>query len=172
MKANTRKKLEKMGFDKEWLDEVYTYFTPRKYGKYEMLITDIEDLDDDPKYGEFIEKTCFDNAEELSVIHHFFDGNAYVLTVTETGEQIGSGIIDSSEFEECSEYETGDYNHPDWELTTYTLEEIIKDNARIQRYYKGIDNDYHKKVQENRELKKENESLRTRVAELRRMLNE
>ena len=171
MKANTRRKLEKIGFDKNWLDEVYTYFQARKHGKYEILITDIEHLDEDPKYGEFIEKTCFDCAEDLSVIHHFFEGCAYVLTVTETGKQIGSGFIDGAPFEECSEYETGNYNHPDWELTTYTLEEIIQNNSKLQKYYRNVEKDYHKKVRENIDLKRENEILKRKVAELQSHLN-
>ena len=171
MRADRRDKLERLGFDKEWLDNVYRYFTPRKNGKYEIVITDIDHLDDDPRNGILIEKTCFDNAEDLSVIHHFFEGCAYVMTVTETGEQIGEGILDESPFEECSGYETGDYNHPDWELTLYTLEEIIQNSPRIQRYYKSIDNDYNKKVKENRELKMENEALKRKVAELQGYLN-
>lgn len=171
MKCNTRNKLEKLGFDPNWLDEVYNYFTPRKHGKYEMVITDIEHIDEDPRGGIFVEKTCFDNAEDLSVIHFFFEGNAYVMTVTETGEQIGEGIIDGAPFEECSYYETEDYEHPDWQWTTYTLEEIIKNNPRIQRYYRGIENAYHEKVKENRNLKRENEILRAKVAELQGYLN-
>ena len=171
MRCDRKNKLEKLGFNKEWLDNVYTYFTPRKIGKYEMLITDIEHLDEDPRDGILIEKTCFDNAEDLSVILHFFEGNAYVLTVTETGEEIGSGIIDEAPFEECSEYETGDWNSPDWKWTTYTLEEIIKNSPRIQRYYKGVENAYHKSVKENRKLKEENEILKAKVAELQGYLN-
>ena len=171
MKANTRNRLERLGFDKEWLDEVYSYFTPRKTGKYEMLITNIEHLDEDPRDGDFVEKTCFDNAEELSVIHHFFEGNAYVITATATGEEVGEGIIDGAPFEECAEYETGDYNHPDWKWTTYTLEEIIRNSPKILKYYKGVENAYHKKVKENRELKEENKTLKEKVAELQGYLN-
>ena len=171
MRFDRRNKLERLGFDPAWLDNVYKYFTPRKIGKYKMVITDIEQFDDDPRDGIPVETTCFDNAEDLSVIHHFFEGNAYVLTVTETGEEIGSGIIDSSEFEECSYFETGEWDSPDWELTTYTLEEIIQNNPRIQRYYKGVENAYHKSVQENIKLKRENEILKAKVAELKSYLN-
>lgn len=171
MRADRRDKLERLGFNKEWLDKVYKYFTPRKNGKYEIIITDIDHLDEDPRNGILVEKTCFDNAEDLSVIHHFFEGLAYVMTVTETGEQIGEGILDESPFEECSGYETGDYNHPDWEWTSYTLEEIIKNNPRIQRYYKGVENAYHKKIKENRALKEENQILKAKVAELQGYLN-
>ena len=171
MRCDRRNKLERLGFDPEWLDQVYKYFTPRKNGKYSIVITDINDLSEDPRNGILIEKTCFDNAEDLSVIHHFFEGNAYVLTVVETGEWLGEGIIDQSVFEECSYFETGDYHSSDWEWTRYTLEEIIKNSPRIQRYYKSIDNDYHKKVKENRELKKENEILKAKLAELQGYLN-
>ena len=171
MRCDRRSKLESLGFDKEWLDNVYSYFTPRKIGKYQMIITDIENLDEDPKYGVLIEKTCFDNAEDLSIIHFFFEGNAYVLTVTETGEKIGSGIIDGAPFEECAEFETGNYDSPDWQWTSYTLEDIIRNSPRIQRYYKSVENAYHKSVQENRKLKNENEILKAKVAELQGYLN-
>lgn len=171
MRFDRRNKLEKLGFDKEWLDNIYNYFTPRKIGKYEITITDIEHLDEDPRDGIFIEKTCFDNAEDLSVIYYFFEGNAYILTAVETGEEIGEGILDGAPFEECAHYETGEWDSPDWELTTYTLEEIIKNNPRIQRYYKSIENEYHKKVQENRKLKEENAILKAKVAELQGYLN-
>jgi hypothetical protein len=171
MNFNRRNKLESLGFDKEWLDNVYKYFTPRKTGKYEIVITDIEHLDEDPRDGIPVEKTCFDTAEDLSVIHHFFEGNAYVLTIKETGEQIGEGIIDGAPFEECSYYETGEYEHHNWKWTTYTLEEIIRNNPGSQSYYRRIEKGYHKKVNENRELKKENEILKAKVAELKGYLS-
>jgi hypothetical protein len=171
MRFDRRNKLEKLGFDKEWLDNVYNYFTPRKTGKYEMLITDIEHIDEDPRDGIFIERTCFDNAEDLSVIHHFFEGQAYVLTVVSTGDVIGEGIIDDAPFEECSHYETGEWDSSDWELTTYTLEDIAQNSHKIRRYYKSIENDYHKKVQENRKLKEENAILRVKIAKLKGYLD-
>lgn len=171
MRFDTRNKLERLGFDSNWLDEVYHYFTPRKHGKYKMVITDIDHLNEDPRNGIPVEKTYFDNAEDLSVIHHFFEGFAYVMTVTETGEQIGEGIIDGAPFEECSYYETEDYEHPDWQWTTYTLEEIIKNNPKIQRYYRGLEDAYHKVVFENRELKNRNEALERKIAELQGYLN-
>lgn len=108
MNVRTYYKLMKAGFEKDWLDDVKRNWTPKKAGKYEMLITYIEHLDDDPKDGIFVERTRFSDDKELSVIHHFFEGNAYIMTVVETGEQIGSGIIDGSPFEECEYYEYGD----------------------------------------------------------------
>jgi predicted RNase H-like nuclease (RuvC/YqgF family) len=100
------------------------------------------------------------------------------MTVTETGEQIGEGIIDGAPFEECSYYETEDYNHPDWEWTQYTLEEIIHNNSKCQRYYKGLENEYHRAVRENKklrdeneELKEENEILRGKIAQIKGYLN-
>jgi hypothetical protein len=171
MRFDRRNKLERLGFDSEWLDNVYKYFTPRKIGKYKMVITDIEHLDEDPRDGIPVETTCFDNAEDLSVIHHFFEGNAYVLTVTETGEQIGEGIIDGAPFEECSYHETGEYEHHNWQWTTYTLDEIISNNPGAQSYYRRIESNYHKKVKENRELKEENKILKAKVAELQANMN-
>lgn len=171
MRFDRRNKLEKLGFHKDWLDNVYKYFTPKKNGKYEMVITYIEDLGDDPKDGILIERTSFDNAAELSIIHFFFEGYAYVLTVAETGRQIGEGIIDGALFDECSEYETGDCYHPDWEMVNYTLEEIIKNNRKTQMYYSGLEKEYHKAVKDNKQLRDENTKLKEKLDRVQSILN-
>ena len=82
----------------------------------------MQDINDELKDGIFIDRTRFDNDKELSVIHHFFEGLGYILTVTETGEQIGQGIIDGSPFDECEDFEKG----TSWTWHTYTLSDIKK----------------------------------------------
>ena len=105
MKSKTIRKLEKAGFDKEWLFDVQTYWIPKPSGKYKMTITDIDCLCMEPEDGIFIEETYFDNYYELSIIHNFFEGNAYVMIDTTTGKEVGRGIIDGAPFKECEEWE-------------------------------------------------------------------
>lgn len=109
MDIKTRNKLEELGFEKKWLDDIKKYWSPKTNGKYEMIITDIEDLSMDPRDGIFIERTTFSNDRELSEIHAFFEGNAYVMTDVKTGEIIGEGIIDGAPFDEMS-----DWTEEDW----------------------------------------------------------
>lgn len=104
MNIKTWNKLEKLGFQKEWLDDVRIYWVPKKNCKYEMLITNIEELDMDPRHGVYIERTTFDNDRDLSRIHAFFEGFAYVMTDVATGEVIGEGIIDGAPFDEMGEW--------------------------------------------------------------------
>lgn len=122
MNIRTMRKLMKLDFVESWLKEVKHNWKPKKIGKYEMLITFVEKLDDEPKDGIIIDRTRFDDDKELSVIHYFFEGLGYVLTVTETGEQIGQGIIDGSPFDECEGFEKG----TSWTWHTYTLSDIKK----------------------------------------------
>lgn len=168
MNLRTYNKLKKEGFDEEWLDNVKKHWNPKKFGKYEMRITSIEDLSDDPKDGLFIDTTRFDNANELSVIHHFFEGNAYVMTIADTGEQISQGIIDGAPFDECSYYETGEYGSPDWEWTDYTIEEIIKMDLKTLGYYNRVEDAYDEMVIKNRMLREENARLKEKLARLER----
>lgn len=155
MRFDRKRKLEQLGFDSEWLDEVYDYWTPKKNGKYEMTITWIEDLDDDPRKGVLVEKTRFNDDKDLSITHHFFEGLAYVMTDVTTGKEIGVGTIDGSPFDECADFEG-----TDWHWSTYTTEDIINMSPKLKRYYKTLEKDYHKKVKENRELKNEIARLR------------
>lgn len=164
MNIRTYNKIKKEGFKEDWLDYVKKYWSPKKYGKYEMRITSIEHLDEDPRDGIYIDTTRFDNAEDLSVILHFFEGEAYVMSVTETGEEIGEGIIDSSPFEECSCFETGEYDNVNWEWTSYTTEDIVKMNLKALNYYNRVEKAYHELVKKNRELKHENAILKERLA--------
>ena len=122
MNIRTMRKLIKLDFVESWLREVKRNWKPKKIGKYEMLITYIAAIDDDPEKGIIIDRTRFDDDKELSVIHHFFEGLGYILTITETGEQIGQGIIDGSPFDECEAFES---DIP-WKWYTYTLDDIKK----------------------------------------------
>lgn len=66
MNICTIRKLEKLGFDKDWLMVVKSEWKPKKRGAYDMLITDIQNLSDDPLYGTRIERTKFNNDYDLS----------------------------------------------------------------------------------------------------------
>ena len=98
------RKLEKLGFDKDWLTVIKREWKPKKNGQYDMLITYIEDLSDDPLNGVRIERTKFDNDYDLSVIHKYFEGNAYVIVDMSTNKIISSGILDDGVFDEMQYY--------------------------------------------------------------------
>ena len=103
---------------------------------YTIKIYDIEDLSQDPKDGIYIETTCFDNERELSIIHHFFEGCAYVMNITKTKEIIGQGIIDGSPFEEIDEFEGLPYGTWQWlrgeELNAWYQYNSNKEIAKIE----------------------------------------
>ena len=99
MDLRTMMKLKRLGFDEDWLTVVKSEWKPKKRGAYDMLITDIKNLSDDPLYGERIERTKFDNDYDLSLIHKYFEGNAYVIVEVETNKIISKGIIDDSIFD-------------------------------------------------------------------------
>ena len=99
MDLRTMKKLERLGFDEDWLIVVKSEWKPKKHGAYDMLITYIKDLSDDPLHGERIERTRFDNDYDLSLIHKYFEGNAYVIAEIESNKIISKGIIDDSIFD-------------------------------------------------------------------------
>lgn len=127
MNIRTWNKLERLGFQKEWLDDVKNYWGPKKHGKYEMLITNIYDLDDDPRCGIYIERTTFDNDRDLSRIHAFFEGCAYVMTDVETDEVIGEGIIDGAPFDEMEE----------WTETEWCWQETEEEEKMKKGWYEG-----------------------------------
>lgn len=105
MDKRKAKELEKLGFSKMWIKDVMESFKPKKKGKYKMDIYDLEEIDQDPRDCLYIDTAYFDNERELSIIHHFFEGNGYVMYITATGEEIGLGIIDGAPFEEVEEIE-------------------------------------------------------------------
>lgn len=143
MNIRTMKKLEKIGYDKDWLTVVKSEFKPKKNGYYKIEITDIENIGDNPKYGEFIEVTTFCNDFDLSEILRYFEGFAYVMTDMTTMKSMGSGIIDYNLFDFME-----DYTGCKWDL--FSNEEL----------------DAEKKVKQER---KENmiEALTREVCELR-----
>ena len=73
MNKQTYKRLLQLGWNKDWLDNINNNFHPKRKGKYEIKIYDIEDLDQDPETGIYIDTTSFDNDIDLSVIHHYFE---------------------------------------------------------------------------------------------------
>ena len=105
MNIRKMQKLEKLGWDKDWLDDVKQNFHPKKTGKYQIKIYSIDDLGDEPEEGILLDSTCFSTDLELSIVHHFFEGQAYVMTLAKTGYEIGRGIIDGAPFDEVEEYE-------------------------------------------------------------------
>lgn len=128
MNIRKMQQLEKLGFDKEWLDDVKKHFKPKKRGKYRIKIYDIEDLSMEPEDGIWIDTTCFSSALGLSIIHYFFEGNAYVMTLAETGYEIGRGIIDGAPFDEVEEYEN---EHWDW-MSRDEIKKIIDKQKAIE----------------------------------------
>ena len=128
MNIRKMQQLEKLGFDKEWLDDVKKYFRPKKRGKYRIKIYDIEDLGMEPEDGIWIDTTCFSSALGLSFVHYFFEGNAYVMSLAETGYEIGRGIIDGAPFDEVEEYE----NEP-WEwVSRAEIKKILDKQKAIE----------------------------------------
>ena len=105
MTYQTVEKLIELGWEKDWLEDVNSTFFPKKIGKYEMKIYDIEDLSDEPEDGTYVDTACIDDERDLSVIHHFYEGFAYVMTIKSTGKEIGRGIIDGAPFDEIGEEE-------------------------------------------------------------------
>lgn len=153
MDIRTMRKLERLGFDKDWLTVIKNDWKPKKRGAYDMLITDIKDLADDPLYGERIERTCFDNDYDLSLIHMYFEGNAYVIVDCESNKIISKGIIDYSIFDIMH-----DWTQENWDM--YSKEEL-----RRERLLKAErkDNLINRLTRENAELQVENARLRLQL---------
>lgn len=149
------RKLERMGFDKDWLTVVKSEWSPKKRGQYDMLITDIKDLSDDPLYGERIERTKFDNDYDLSLIHMYFEGNAYVIVEVESNTIISKGILDDSVFDIMH-----DWTQENWDMFS---KEEIKCEQRINAERKGsIIESLTKRINE---LELENAKLRLQLKE-------
>lgn len=149
------RKLEKMGFDKDWLTVVKSEWKPKKRGDYDMLITDIEDLSDDPIYGEKIERTKFDNDYDLSLIHMYFEGNAYVIVEVESNTIISKGILDDSVFDIMR-----DWTQENWDK--YSVQELKRERqAKAERNESLI----NRLMREVNELQIENAKLRLQLKE-------
>ena len=149
------RKLEKMGFDKDWLTVVKNEWKPKKKGDYDMLITYIEDISDDPIYGVKIERTRFDNDYDLSLIHMYFEGNAYVIVEVDSNEIISKGILDYSVFDVMHEW-----TQENWDM--FSNEELIRERqVKAERNESLID----RLMRENQELQLENAKLRLQLKE-------
>lgn len=132
MNNKTMETLLILGFDKEWLEMVKTKFAPLQKGRFKIKIFDIEDLSDEPESGIFVEEAYFSTERELSIIHFFFEGLAYVMTDNETEEEIGRGIIDGAPFDEIEEVigEQWDWLNPK-ELGTWYHKQRKQELAKL-----------------------------------------
>ena len=155
MDIRTMQKLERLGFDKDWLTIIKYEWKPKKRGQYDMLITDIKNLSDDPLYGERIERTKFDNDYDLSLIHMYFEGNAYVIVDCDTNKIISKGIIDYSIFDVMH-----DYTQEHWDM-------FSKEELKRERLLKA-----ERKTNLINRIMRENTELQLEIAKLRLQLKE
>lgn len=153
MDIRTMRRLEKLGFDKDWLVVVKSEWKPKKKGQFDMLITYIEDLSTDPLNGVRIERTKFDNDYDLSLIHKYFEGNAYVIVDVESNEIISKGILDYNVFDEMHYW-----TQENWDM--YSDEEL-----ESERQFKINQNEniINRLTRENYELQIENAKLRLQI---------
>ena len=128
MDIRKMQQLERFGWDKEWLIDVKQNFHPKKKGKYQIKIYSIDDLDDEPEDGILLDTTCFSTEMELSFVHYFFEGQAYVMTLAETGYEIGRGIIDGAPFDEVGDYEGNNWN---W-MSRSEMKQILDEQRAIE----------------------------------------
>lgn len=155
MNICTIRKLEKLGFDKDWLMVVKSEWKPKKRGAYDMLITDIQNLSDDPLYGTRIERTKFNNDYDLSLILKYFEGNAYVIVEVDSNEIISKGILDDSVFD-IMHY----WTQENWDI--YSNKELESERQMQAARNESIIN---KLTRENYELQVENAKLRLQLKE-------
>lgn len=134
MDIRTMRRLEKLGFDKDWLVVVKSEWKPKKKGQFDMLITYIEDLSTDPLNGVRIERTKFDNDYDLSLIHKYFEGNAYVIVNVESNEIISKGILDYNVFDEMHYWTQENWDmYSDEELESERQMKIMQNESIIDR---------------------------------------
>lgn len=155
MDLRTMRKLEKLGFDKDWLTVVKSEWKPKKRGQYDMLITYIDNLSDDPLYGKRIERTCFDNDYDLSLIHMYFEGNAYVIVDCDSNKIISKGIIDYSIFDVMH-----DWTQENWDM--FSEEELRRERLIKAERNESLIN----------RLTRENAELQLEIAKLKLQLKE
>lgn len=117
MNEERAKQLIELGWAEREVRRIKKYFHPKRSGKYKMDIYDIDDLSYEPEEGVFVETVFFDNAIDLSIIHYFFEGLAYVMSETGSDEEIGRGIIDFAPFDEMSDWEGKDWGFLGYEGT-------------------------------------------------------
>ena len=124
-----------------------------------MLITYIEDLSDDPLNGVRIERTKFDNDYDLSVIHKYFEGNAYVIVDMSTNKIISSGILDDGVFDEMQYY-----TMKSWEL--YDESELAREQEVKRIHQESIIN---RLTRENLELELEIAKLKMELKKYQKL---
>lgn len=155
MNICTIRKLEKLGFDKDWLMVVKSEWKPKKRGAYDMLITDIQNLSDDPLYGTRIERTKFNNDYDLSLILKYFEGNAYVIVEVDSNEIISKGILDDGVFDIMHYWTQENWDiYSDKELESERQMQAARNESIINRL-----------TRENYELQVENAKLRLQLKE-------
>ena len=155
MNICTIRKLEKLGFDKDWLMVVKSEWKPKKRGAYDMLITDIQNLSDDPLYGTRIERTKFNNDYDLSLILKYFEGNAYVIVEVDSNKIISKGILDDGVFD-IMHY----WTQENWDI--YSNKELESERQMRAARNESIIN---RLTRENYELQVENAKLRLQLKE-------
>ena len=103
MHIKTLEKLERLGWNSETLHYIHDNFAPKKSGKYKIQIYTMNYPEQRPEDGMLIETAYFDGEQELSLIHHFYQGNGYVLSFSKSEKKISSGILNGAPFGEVEE---------------------------------------------------------------------
>lgn len=103
MHIKTLQKLERLGWNPETLQYIKENFAPKKIGKYKLCVHTMNHAQQPPEDGLLIDTAFFSDERELSRIHHFYQGNGYVLYLAETDAKISSGILNGSPFAEVEE---------------------------------------------------------------------
>lgn len=96
--------LKSAGIPEETINDIKKYWQPKETGKYVMRISTGEERWRSPKPEEFIVDAYFDNAEDLTIIHRFFEGQTYIMKDVQRDMLIGLGTIDYSPFKAISSY--------------------------------------------------------------------
>lgn len=103
MHVKTLEKLERLGWDSTTLHYIKDNFAPKKSGKYQIQIYTLAHPEQRPEDGLMIENAFFSDEQELSLIHHFYRGNGYVLYLAKTGKKISAGVLNGAPFGEVEE---------------------------------------------------------------------
>ena len=99
MREATYKKLIRLGYDKEFLDQI-KHFKRDKSKKYNIRVTNVESLNDRASDGEFICYASFNTIPELIEIVSNLEGMAYDdLSWSESEKNISASIIDDGMLE-------------------------------------------------------------------------
>lgn len=93
MTAATCKKLKRLGYSEDFINSILCYGLD-KSKRFQMRVTDIEDLNENPKDGIFICHVCFNTLKEFEKALELLEGFAFVLTDKLEPTYIGEGIID------------------------------------------------------------------------------